>query len=71
MNLGLCSRTNDVVEPMVKPQWFVNCNSMAKLALDAVLSEENKKIELIPQQYEQDWKRFPLLPPPLPLSPKF
>ncbi|XP_029118286.1 valine--tRNA ligase, mitochondrial 1 isoform X3 [Elaeis guineensis] len=58
MNLGLCSRTNDVVEPMVKPQWFVSCNSMAKLALDAVLSEDNKKIEIIPPQYEQDWKRW-------------
>ncbi|MFZ8466574.1 hypothetical protein ACO1MK_14835, partial [Staphylococcus aureus] len=29
MRLGLCSRTNDVVEPLIKPQWYVNCNDMA------------------------------------------
>ncbi|KAG2547987.1 hypothetical protein PVAP13_9KG145685, partial [Panicum virgatum] len=51
MSLSLCSRSKDVVEPMMKPQWFVSCNSMAKGALDAVKS---KKIEIIPPQYEQD-----------------
>uniref|UniRef100_A0A0D9VNJ4 valine--tRNA ligase n=1 Tax=Leersia perrieri TaxID=77586 RepID=A0A0D9VNJ4_9ORYZ len=55
MSLGVCSRTNDVVEPMIKPQWFVNCNTMAKAGIDAVRS---KKIEIIPQQYEQDWYRW-------------
>ncbi|CAD6341059.1 unnamed protein product [Miscanthus lutarioriparius] len=55
MSLGVCSRTNDVVEPMIKPQWFVNCSTMAKASLDAVRS---KKIEIIPQQYEQDWYRW-------------
>ncbi|EMS54534.1 Valyl-tRNA synthetase [Triticum urartu] len=55
MSLGICSRSNDVVEPMMKPQWFVNCNTMAKAGLNAVRS---KKIEIIPQQYEQDWYRW-------------
>ncbi|XP_042443553.1 valine--tRNA ligase, mitochondrial 1-like isoform X1 [Zingiber officinale] len=57
MKLGICSRSNDVVEPMIKPQWFVDCKSMAKLALDAVMSDD-KKIEIIPHQYEQEWKRW-------------
>ncbi|KAL5580180.1 hypothetical protein UlMin_012622 [Ulmus minor] len=30
MHLGICSRSNDVVEPLIKPQWYVNCISMAK-----------------------------------------
>jgi hypothetical protein len=55
MSLGVCSRTGDIVEPMIKPQWFVNCDTMAKASLDAVRS---KKIEIIPQQYEQDWYRY-------------
>jgi hypothetical protein len=55
MSLGVCSRTGDIVEPMIKPQWFVNCNTMAKASLDAVRS---KKIEIVPQQYEQDWYRY-------------
>ncbi|XP_074583201.1 valine--tRNA ligase, mitochondrial 1 [Curcuma longa] len=58
MKLGICSRSNDVVEPMIKPQWFVDCKSMGKLALDAVMSDDNKKIEIIPHQYEQEWKRW-------------
>ncbi|RCV07935.1 hypothetical protein SETIT_1G286000v2 [Setaria italica] len=56
MTLCVCSRTNDVLEPMIKPpQWFVNCNTLAKVGLDAVRS---KKIEISPQQYEQDWYRW-------------
>ncbi|XP_077254177.1 valine--tRNA ligase, mitochondrial 1-like [Tasmannia lanceolata] len=58
MRLGICSRTNDVVEPMIRPQWFVNCNDMAKQALEAVMDENNKKIEIIPKQYEAEWKRW-------------
>ncbi|GMY07076.1 valine--tRNA ligase, mitochondrial 1 isoform X2 [Fagus crenata] len=58
MHLGICSRTNDVVEPLIKPQWYVNCNIMARQALDAATDEENKKIEIIPKQYSADWKRW-------------
>lgn len=57
MRLGVCSRTNDVVEPLIKPQWYVNCNIMGKQALDAVMNEENKELEIIPKQYAADWKR--------------
>ncbi|CAA6663652.1 unnamed protein product [Spirodela intermedia] len=58
MNLGICSRSDDVVEPMVKPQWFVKCDTLAKEALDAVMNENNKKIEIIPKQYALEWKRW-------------
>lgn len=58
MRLGCCSRTNDVVEPMIKPQWYVNCSSMAKQALDAAIDGENPKLEFFPKQYLAEWKRF-------------
>ncbi|KAK9292131.1 hypothetical protein L1049_020089 [Liquidambar formosana] len=58
MRLGVCSRTNDVLEPLIKPQWYVNCSSMAKQALDAVMDDENRKIEMIPKQYTAEWKRW-------------
>ncbi|KAH9618500.1 hypothetical protein KSS87_013101 [Heliosperma pusillum] len=58
MRLGICSRSNDVVEPLIKPQWYVNCSSMAKDALNAVLDNKNRKIEIIPKQYEAEWKRW-------------
>ncbi|CAK9135223.1 unnamed protein product [Ilex paraguariensis] len=58
MRLGLCSRTSDVLEPLIKPQWYVNCNVMAKQALDAVMNDESKKMEIIPKQYAAEWKRW-------------
>ncbi|KAI4347497.1 hypothetical protein L6164_008307 [Bauhinia variegata] len=58
MRLGVCSRSNDVVEPMIKPQWYVSCNDLAKKALDAVMDEENRMMEIIPKQYSADWKRW-------------
>ncbi|XP_070006507.1 valine--tRNA ligase, mitochondrial 1-like isoform X2 [Nicotiana sylvestris] len=58
MRLGICSRSNDVVEPLIKPQWFVNCKSMAKEALDAVTDDDNRKMEIIPKQYVAEWKRW-------------
>jgi valyl-tRNA synthetase len=25
MRIGICSRSKDIIEPMVKPQWYINC----------------------------------------------
>lgn len=58
MRLGLCSRTNDVVEPLIKPQWYVSCSTLGRQALDAVMDEENRKMEIIPKQYSADWRRL-------------
>ncbi|PWA80401.1 Aminoacyl-tRNA synthetase, class 1a, anticodon-binding [Artemisia annua] len=57
MRLGRCSRSNDVIEPMMKPQWYVKCDDMAKEALDAVINEKNKKIDILPKQYVAECKR--------------
>ena len=37
MRLGICSRSGDVVEPMLRPQWYVNCDGMARAALEVRL----------------------------------
>jgi len=42
MRLGLCSRSGDVIEPLIKPQWYVKCEGMAKAAADAARSGELK-----------------------------
>lgn len=42
MSLPLCSRSGDIIEPMLKPQWWVSCDGMAKRALDVVESGELK-----------------------------
>lgn len=28
MRLGLCSRSKDVIEPLLKPQWYINCQTI-------------------------------------------
>nr|KAJ0208776.1 hypothetical protein LSAT_V11C400204800 [Lactuca sativa] len=61
MRLGVCSRSNDVIEHMIKPQWYVNCNCIAKEALDAVMDENNKKIDILPKHYDAEWKKSPTL----------
>ncbi|CAI9098045.1 OLC1v1034597C1 [Oldenlandia corymbosa var. corymbosa] len=57
MRLGVCSRSNDVVEPLIKPQWYVNCGEMAREAL-AIIDEDNRKMEILPKQYNAEWKRW-------------
>ena len=49
MRLGLCSRSGDIIEPMLTPQWYVNCNSMAKRATDAV---RNGDLKIFPEFHE-------------------
>ena len=52
INLPICSRTGDLVEPMLKPQWFVSCETLAQKACDVVRSGE---LEIIPAQFEKTW----------------
>tara|TARA_B100000131_G_scaffold40488_1_gene36589 strand:- start:1927 stop:5157 length:3231 start_codon:yes stop_codon:yes gene_type:complete len=55
MRLGLCSRSKDVIEPMLKPQWWVNCQDMAKEACDAA---RDKRLEILPAFMEPTWFRW-------------
>ncbi|CAL4062786.1 unnamed protein product [Meganyctiphanes norvegica] len=52
MTVPRCSRTNDIIEPRLRPQWFVNCKSMAKAAIAAV---ENGDLQIHPTNYTRDW----------------
>ncbi|XP_055357909.1 valine--tRNA ligase-like [Paramacrobiotus metropolitanus] len=52
MVVPVCSRSKDVVEPLIKSQWFVNCNDMAAEAVQAVRS---KNLRLIPDMHEKIW----------------
>jgi len=52
MRLGICSRSKDILEPMITPQWYVNCNDMAKRSTDAV---RNKELKIIPAEHEKTW----------------
>ena len=48
MVVPICSRSKDVVEPMLKVQWYVNCQTMAEKAVSAVRSGDLKFIPEAP-----------------------
>lgn len=39
MVVPLCNRSKDVVEPLLRPQWYVRCGEMAQAASAAVTRE--------------------------------
>ena len=34
MVVPVCSRSKDIVEPLIKPQWYVDCKDMAARAVE-------------------------------------
>ncbi|XP_072303922.1 valine--tRNA ligase, mitochondrial isoform X1 [Eucyclogobius newberryi] len=55
MALPICSRSGDVIEPLLKKQWFVRCKEMATKAVKAV---EDGQLEIIPQFHTKTWKNW-------------
>lgn len=55
MTLRLCSRSKDVIEPLLKPQWYVNMKDMAAEAYKAVDSGE---LIINPKFSETEFKRW-------------
>eukprot|EP01100_Stratorugosa_tubuloviscum_P012307 TRINITY_DN57_c1_g1_i6.p1 TRINITY_DN57_c1_g1~~TRINITY_DN57_c1_g1_i6.p1 ORF type:complete len:1271 (-),score=628.85 TRINITY_DN57_c1_g1_i6:58-3870(-) len=55
MTLALCSRSKDIIEPMLKPQWWVNCKGMAAQSVAAVREGE---LKIIPEQFKDTWYRW-------------
>ena len=53
--LPFCSRSGDLIEPMIKPQWWLNCTNMAKMAINAVKTNE---IQLIPEEMKTIWYKW-------------
>lgn len=55
MRLGITQRGHDIVEQVIKKQWFVDTKEMAQRALDAV---DTGKLKIIPNEFVIDWKRW-------------
>ena len=54
MRLGLCSRSKDVIEPVLKPQWWVACSGMAA---DACAAVRDGRLQIVPSDFEATWFR--------------
>uniref|UniRef100_A0A671VIJ0 Valine--tRNA ligase, mitochondrial n=1 Tax=Sparus aurata TaxID=8175 RepID=A0A671VIJ0_SPAAU len=45
-------RSGDIIEPLLKKQWFVRCDKMAEKAVD------DGQLEIIPHLYTKTWKNW-------------
>ena len=51
-NVGTHDRCGTTVEPMIKPQWFVKMDEMAKAAIEAL---ENKELTFVPERFDKTY----------------
>lgn len=49
-SISVCYKCKNPIEPMLKEQWFISVKSLTKPAIDAV---KDKKITIIPKNYEK------------------
>ncbi|XP_029307563.1 valine--tRNA ligase [Cottoperca gobio] len=52
MVVPVCSRSKDIVEPLLKPQWYVSCAEMGKQAADSV---REGRLKIIPDHHLKTW----------------
>ncbi|KAI7904622.1 valyl-tRNA synthetase [Cokeromyces recurvatus] len=55
MTVPICSKSGDIIEPLMKPQWWVKCKGMAEKAMQAVT---DGKLKIAPKVSEGDWFRW-------------
>lgn len=55
MIVPICSRSKDVIEPLLKPQWYVKCGEMARNALNAV---HTNQLAVIPEMFIKTWDNW-------------
>ena len=55
MLIGRCQRSNDVIEPRLKTQWFVRTAPLAEAALAATRSGETR---IVPSRFEKVWEHW-------------
>jgi valyl-tRNA synthetase len=55
MVIGRCQRSNDVVEPRLKTQWFIRTAPLAEAALEATRSG---RTVVLPERFEKNWEHW-------------
>lgn len=53
MSIGFCSRSGDVIEPLLRPQWYIKCTDISK-EMCRVVEEGELKIHPI-GEFESNW----------------
>lgn len=55
MTVPICSKSKDIIEPLMKPQWWMKMKDMAAAALDVV---KNGEIKISPESAEKSYIRW-------------
>ncbi|KAG0259780.1 hypothetical protein DFQ27_003900 [Actinomortierella ambigua] len=55
MRLAQCSRSGDVIEPMVLPQWYIKCDGLAKRGIESAAKGD---LVFHPNYAIKDWNRW-------------
>jgi len=65
MTLQVCSRTGDILEPLIRPQWFVKVEGMCERSRENVCGTTNdeKKTAMFPETEVASWNRWLTDPP--------
>lgn len=54
MSVPLCSRSKDIIEPVLKPQWWISCQGMAQ---EGIKAAQDGRLQIIPSEFEATWYR--------------
>eukprot|EP00727_Mastigamoeba_balamuthi_P002010 m51a1_g11806 putative valine--trna ligase (1185) ;mRNA; f:346372-351255 len=55
MRIAVCSRSKDIIEPRLVPQWYVRCKGMAEASMQAAREE---RLRIYPESARADWFRW-------------
>jgi valyl-tRNA synthetase len=55
MVIGRCQRSNDVIEPRLKTQWFIRATPLAERALAATRAGRTR---ILPERFEKTWEHW-------------
>lgn len=55
MVIGRCQRSQDVIEPRLKTQWFVRTTPLAERALESTRSGRTR---ILPERFEKTWEHW-------------
>ncbi|HEU4572989.1 MAG TPA: valine--tRNA ligase, partial [Candidatus Limnocylindrales bacterium] len=53
--IGRCQRSNDVIEPRLKTQWFIRVGPLAERALEAT---RTGRTQILPERFEKEWEHW-------------
>ena len=52
MKIAICSRSKDIIEPLLRPQWYVRTAEISKRMVEVV---KNKELKITPVEFEKVW----------------